>query len=147
MYICGVADFADQFDQWYEFDVAHNKARVKGSKETPMFALMERVIFKAKYDSQPQMFLDASPLYHARRHTSKVAFLIAHGAKDIAVPIRDAKLLAEHLSPDRVTFFEVPGAHHSFDVVPSPRCFAMLDTLAAWLTAFEQASDPMQNLC
>lgn len=83
------------------------------------------------FDGDP----DSDPLAHTRADAPP--FLIVHGDRDAMVNINDARRFAEGLqavSTQPVVFAELPGGHHSFDVLRSPRFEAVVNAIEAFAT-------------
>jgi len=78
----------------------------------------------------------ASPLTHLGHHAPP--FLVIHGARDSLVPVGASRALVKRLEvmpdgPTRVTYFEVAGAQHAFDVFTSRRGVIATEVAAQWL--------------
>jgi len=87
-----------------------------------LLSLLERRVFKARYDDDPLPFDQASPL----RRVSAAAppFFVVHGTHDTLVPVAEARRFVEALravSPSPVLYAELPYTQHAFDVLPSVR--------------------------
>ncbi len=101
--------------------------------------LLEPWVMKAFFDREPEKFHRASPL--DRINPDAPPFLIIHGTRDTLAPVRDARLFAERLretSHAPVTYAELAGAQHAFDVFASPRTARMLDGALRFLTAMRE---------
>jgi len=64
-----------------------------------------------------------------------------HGDRDTLAPVEDARLFAETLreiSSAPVTYTELRGAQHAFDIFASPRTARMLDGTLRFLTAMRE---------
>lgn len=62
--------------------------------------------------------------------------LLVHGALDTLVPVASARAFAAECDkavPGRVTYFEVPGAEHAFEVFYSRRAVVAVEAAAMWL--------------
>jgi acetyl esterase/lipase len=98
--------------------------------------MLEPIIMKAFFDREPEKFHRASPI--DRVHPDAPPFLIIHGDRDTLAPVQDARLFAETLqntSHAPVTYTELRGAQHAFDIFASPRTARMLDGTLRFLTA------------
>ncbi len=98
--------------------------------------MLEPLIMKAFFDTEPEKFYRASPM--DRVHEGAPPFLIVHGDRDTLAPVEDARLFAHLLgeaSRALVTYAELRGAQHAFDVFASPRTARMLDGSLRFLTA------------
>lgn len=95
---------------------------------------LNRFVFKATYDDDPERYRAASPL--ERVHEDAPPFLVIHGSKDSFVPAETARAFVERLrevSRQPVGYAELPGTQHAFDVFPSLRTAYVLDTIARFL--------------
>ena len=98
--------------------------------------MLEPLIMKAFFDAEPEKFYRASPM--DRVHEDAPPFLIVHGDRDTLAPVEDARLFAHLLgeaSRAPVSYAELRGAQHAFDVFASPRTARMLDGSLRFLTA------------
>jgi acetyl esterase/lipase len=101
--------------------------------------MLEPMIMKAFFAREPEKFVRASPL--DRVHPDAPPFLIVHGDRDTLAPVEDARLFAETLreiSSAPVTYTELRGAQHAFDIFASPRTARMLDGTLRFLTAMRE---------
>jgi acetyl esterase/lipase len=79
-------------------------------------------------------FVQASPLAHVDEHTPD--FFVIHGANDTLAPVREARSFVEALrkySDSTVTYAEIPGAQHAFDVFSSIRSQHTIGAVQRWL--------------
>jgi acetyl esterase/lipase len=84
--------------------------------------LLERRVFKCRYEEDPTRFELASPLY--RVNADAPPFFVLHGTNDTLVPVEEARRFVSALrevSPSPVAYAELPRAQHAFDVLASPR--------------------------
>jgi acetyl esterase/lipase len=101
--------------------------------------MLEPMIMKAFFDTEPEKFRRASPL--DRVHADAPPFLIVHGDRDTLAPVEDARLFTETLrevSRSEVMYTELRGAQHAFDIFASPRTARMLDGTLRFLTAMRE---------
>lgn len=101
--------------------------------------MLEPMIMKAFYDREPEKFRRASPI--DRVHPNAPPFLIIHGDRDTLAPVEDARYFAKVLretSLAPVTYTELKGAQHAFDIFASPRTARMLDGTLRFLTAMRE---------
>ena len=87
-----------------------------------LMKLLERRVFKSRYEDDPQLFEDASPL--RRVNPQAPPFFVVHGTNDTLVPVAEARRFVEALrtvSEAPVVYAELPYAQHAFDVLPSLR--------------------------
>ena len=69
-------------------------------------------------------------------HADAPDFLVVHGAHDSLVPVKQARVFSERLrdvSDARVTYLELPGAQHAFDVFGSVRAHHTVRGVQRWL--------------
>ncbi len=111
-----------------------------------LMLLLERLVFKTRYDDHPKLFEDASPL--SRVHEDAPPFFVLHGINDTLAQIHDAQQFVRALrevSKSPVLYAELPLTEHAFDVLPSIRA---AHTVAAMVRFLENvrhdttASDP-----
>jgi len=79
-------------------------------------------------------YLNASPMHHLSANAPD--FLVVHGAHDSLVPVKQARVFSERLrdvSDARVTYLELPGAQHAFDVFGSVRAHHTVRGVQRWL--------------
>ncbi len=87
-----------------------------------LMTLLERRVFKRRFDDDPQVFEDASPL--RRVHRDAPPFFVVHGTHDTLVPVAEARRFVDALravSEAPVLYAELPYTQHAFDVLPSVR--------------------------
>ncbi|HXQ63058.1 MAG TPA: alpha/beta hydrolase [Acidimicrobiales bacterium] len=87
-----------------------------------LMTLLERRVFKRRFDDDPQVFEDASPLRRVNRHAPP--FFVVHGTHDTLVPVTEARRFVDALravSEAPVLYAELPFTQHAFDVLPSIR--------------------------
>jgi acetyl esterase/lipase len=83
---------------------------------------LERLVFKRRFASEPQLFEAASPI--CRVDPGHPPFFVIHGEHDSLVPVGEAREFVERLRECKggpVAYAELPGAQHAFDVFPSIR--------------------------
>lgn len=98
-----------------------------GGGEDPRYAdglgrLLSRLVFKRRYDEDPDVYRAASPLW--RVGPDAPPFFVVHGANDTLVPVTEARRFVDRLrqvSAEPVLYAELPGTQHAFDVLPSVR--------------------------
>ncbi|WP_241249396.1 alpha/beta hydrolase [Rhodococcus sp. X156] len=104
----GVYDFAGQ---------TNTAAAVQRREE-----VLGRVVMPARYEVDPQSYLQASPL--ERITEDAPPFLVIHGRLDSLVPVAEAREFVQRLreiSHHPVAYAEISGAQHAFDIFPSIR--------------------------
>jgi acetyl esterase/lipase len=95
---------------------------------------LERVVVKRSIARHPEVFRAASPI--ARVHRNAPPFLVIHGSKDTVIPVEQARSFVDRLravSSSLVSFVELPGAGHGFDLLDGPRAGAMAHATALFL--------------
>jgi acetyl esterase/lipase len=83
---------------------------------------LERVVVKRKIDRHPEIFRKASPI--AQVHPDAPPFLVIHGSGDSVIPVAQARSFVERLravSRSVVSYIELPGAGHGFDMTDGAR--------------------------
>ncbi len=90
------------------------------------------------FDKDPRTDLDdfvrASPLAHVDEHAPD--FFVIHGGNDTLAPVGQARAFVESLrerSGAIVTYAEIPGAQHAFDVFSSIRSQHTISAVQRWL--------------
>jgi acetyl esterase/lipase len=95
---------------------------------------LERVVVKRKIDRHPDVFRRASPL--AMAHPDAPPFLVIHGSGDTVIPVAQARSFVERLrsvSQSVVSYVELPGAGHAFDMTDGARTGAMATAIGLFL--------------
>jgi acetyl esterase/lipase len=83
---------------------------------------LEQVVVGRKIAKHPDIFRKASPI--ARVHTDAPPFLVIHGTGDSVIPVEQARSFVERLraaSHSVVSYVELPGAGHAFDMIDGAR--------------------------
>jgi len=83
---------------------------------------LERVVVKRKITKRPELFRKASPI--ARVRADAPPFLVLHGSGDTVIPVQQARDFVEKLkgvSRSAVSYAELPGAGHGFDMTDGAR--------------------------
>ncbi|SEH52021.1 Acetyl esterase/lipase [Mycolicibacterium rutilum] len=83
---------------------------------------LERIVVGRKQDTHPEVFRAASPI--ARVHRDAPPFLVIHGTGDSVIPVAQARSFVERLravSRSVVSYIELPGAGHAFDMTDGAR--------------------------
>jgi acetyl esterase/lipase len=83
---------------------------------------LERVVVKRKISKRPELFHKASPI--ARTRADAPPFLVVHGSGDTVIPVQQARDFVERLqgvSRSVVSYAELPGAGHGFDMTDGAR--------------------------
>ncbi|MDT5273865.1 MAG: hypothetical protein QOG95_797 [Mycobacterium sp.] len=95
---------------------------------------LERVVVKRRIDRHPEVFRDASPI--ARIHPDAPPFLVIHGSSDTVIPVAQARSFVERLrsiSRSLVSYVELPGAGHGFDMTDGARTGATSTAVGLFL--------------
>ncbi|BBX47556.1 esterase LipC [Mycobacterium cookii] len=95
---------------------------------------LERVVVKRRISRHPHVFRDASPI--ARIHPDAPPFLVIHGSSDKVIPVEQARSFVERLrsvSRSLVSYVELPGAGHGFDMIDGARTGAMSTAIGLFL--------------
>jgi acetyl esterase/lipase len=80
------------------------------------------------------VFRKASPL--ARVHSDAPPFLVVHGSGDTVIPVKQARDFVEKLkrvSRSVVSYVELPGAGHGFDMTDGARTGPMATAIGLFL--------------
>ncbi len=93
------------------------------------------MVFKERADEEHIAdFVHASPLAHVSRQAPD--FFVLHGERDTLVSVRQARTFVKRLreeSTASVTYAELPGAQHAFEVFSSIRSQHAIKAVARWL--------------
>lgn len=95
---------------------------------------LERVVVKRKIDRHPEIFRKASPM--ARVHSEAPPFLVIHGTGDSVIPVAQARSFVDKLrsvSRSVVSYVELPGAGHGFDMIDGARTGSMATAIRLFL--------------
>jgi acetyl esterase/lipase len=95
---------------------------------------LERVVVKRSIDRHPEVFRDASPV--ARINPDAPPFLVIHGSSDRVIPVEQARSFVERLrsaSRSVVSYVELPGAGHGFDLTDGARTGATSTAIGLFL--------------
>jgi acetyl esterase/lipase len=95
---------------------------------------LERVVVKRKMSRHPDIFRKASPI--ARVHPKAPPFLVIHGTGDSVIPVAQARSFVERLravSHSVVSYVELPGAGHAFDMIDGARTGSMATAIGLFL--------------
>jgi acetyl esterase/lipase len=79
-------------------------------------------------------YLLASPMNHITENAPD--FLVVHGAHDSLVPVKQARIFTQRLrdtTTGSITYLEIPGAQHAFDVFGSIRAHHTIRGVQRWL--------------
>jgi acetyl esterase/lipase len=96
---------------------------------------LERVVVRRRIDKHPDIFRNASPI--ARVHADAPPFLVIHGSGDNVIPVEQARSFVERLraaSHSVVSYVELPGAGHGFDMIDGARTGATATAIGLFLS-------------
>ncbi|GAB2976310.1 alpha/beta hydrolase [Nocardioides montaniterrae] len=92
-------------------------------------------VFKQRFTDAPEVYAAASPLLRVTPDAPD--FFVIHGTHDTLVDVRQARAFVAKLrsiSQRTVTYAELPGTQHAFDVFPSLRSQAVVRSIDRYLT-------------
>lgn len=95
---------------------------------------LEMVVVNRKASRHPDIYRKASPI--ARVHAAAPPFLVVHGTGDSVIPVAQARDFVERLrgvSRSAVSYIELPGAGHAFDMVDGARTKSMATAVGLFL--------------
>ena len=95
---------------------------------------LERVVVRRKIAKHPDVFHKASPI--ARVHAEAPPFLVVHGTGDSVIPVAQARSFVDRLkavSRSVVSYVELPGAGHGFDMTDGARTGSASTAIALFL--------------
>ncbi len=95
---------------------------------------LERVVVQRKIDRHPEVFRKASPI--AQVHRDAPPFLVIHGSGDSVIPVAQARSFVERLravSRSVVSYVELPGAGHGFDLTDGARTGSVSTAIGLFL--------------
>lgn len=95
---------------------------------------LERIVVGRKIDRHPEIFRKASPI--AQVHPDAPPFLVIHGTGDSVIPVAQARSFVDKLkavSRAVVSYIELPGAGHAFDMTDGARTGAMATAIGLFL--------------
>ncbi len=95
---------------------------------------VERVVVKRSQSRHPDIFRTASPLSRVRADAPPV--FVVHGTEDGLIPVGEARAFVEKMrsvSYDWVSYVEMPGAGHGFDLTDGARTGAVNNALDLFL--------------
>ncbi len=101
---------------------------------------LERVVVKKRLHRHPEVFRKASPI--ARVHPEAPPFLVVHGSGDTVIPVEQARSFVERLRPvsrSVVSYVELPGAGHGFDMLDGARAGSMATAIGLFLNQIHRS--------
>ncbi|MFG1934127.1 alpha/beta hydrolase fold domain-containing protein [Mycobacterium sp. NPDC048908] len=107
----------------------------KSTAERARFVdFLERIVVGRKIAKHPDVFRKASPI--ARVHKDAPPFLVIHGTGDSVIPVAQARSFVEELrktSHSVVSYIELPGAGHAFDMTDGARTGSIATAIGLFL--------------
>ena len=107
---------------------------------------LERVVVKRRIDRNPELFRNASPI--ARVHADAPPFLVIHGSSDTIIPVEQARNFVDTLrgvSRSTVSYAELPGAGHGFDMTDGARTGAMATAIGLFLNQIHRTRPTIET--
>jgi acetyl esterase/lipase len=104
--------------------------------------VLERYVFKAFRDDDPDAFRSASPTY--RVHSGAPPFLVVHGDADSLTSPEDARRFVAALreaTESPILYAEMHGGQHAFDLVPSFRTAPVIEAVERFLHTVRTRGD------
>jgi acetyl esterase/lipase len=104
--------------------------------------VLERYVFKAFRDDDPDAFRAASPTY--RVHPGAPPFLVVHGDADSLTSPEDARRFVAALreaTESPILYAEMHGGQHAFDLVPSFRTAPVIEAIERFLHTVRARGD------
>ncbi len=95
---------------------------------------LEGVVVRRTLAKHPDVFRQASPI--ARVHGNAPPFLVVHGTGDSVIPVAQARSFVERLkgvSRSVVSYVELPGAGHGFDLMDGARTGSVSTAIGLFL--------------
>lgn len=111
-----------------------NRFGIRG-KFTSMEPFMSHLVMPRSLSANPEMWELMSPINHVS--TNAPPFFIIQGSNDVLVWREETRRFAATLreaSERPVVYWEVPGAQHAFDTLPSHRTTVAVEAIDAFLT-------------
>ncbi len=113
----------------YDFTDRHKHYRNPG-----LGRLLQKRVMKAAYEEARDAYEKASPMSRLRPDTPP--FLIIHGDRDTLVPVDEARQffsMFKAVAPGQVSYAEIPGAQHAFEIFPSLRTTFVINGVERFL--------------
>lgn len=95
---------------------------------------LERVVVNKRQHRHGEVFRKASPI--ARIHPKAPPFLVVHGSGDSVIPVEQARGFVDRLSAtsqSAVSYIELPGAGHGFDMMDGARTGSVATAIGLFL--------------
>jgi acetyl esterase/lipase len=106
---------------------------------------LERVVVRRTIAKHPEIFRNASPI--ARVHPDSPPFLVIHGTGDSVIPVEQARSFVNRLrtvSRSVVSYVELPGAGHAFDLTDGARTGSMATAIGLFLNEIHRTRAPIR---
>jgi acetyl esterase/lipase len=106
---------------------------------------LERVVVNKKLKRNPELFRKASPI--AQVHADAPPFLVIHGTGDTVIPVAQAQSFVERLRAESrsvVSYVELPGAGHGFDMTDGARTGSMSTAIGLFLNQIHRTRNLMR---
>lgn len=100
---------------------------------------LEKLVVKRSHRRHRNVFRKASPI--ARVHSDAPPFLLIHGTADNVIPVEQARAFVERLrsaSHSAVSYIELPGAGHGFDLIDGARTGSAATAVRLFLNAIHR---------
>lgn len=107
----------------------------EGEGRREFVELLEKFVVKRKFDTDRDIYLDASPIRRLRADAPP--FFVLHGHDDSLIPVGEAQEFVDELravSKSPVAYAELPNAQHAFDIFSSPRGHQSAEAVARFLS-------------
>lgn len=107
----------------------------EGEGRREFIELLERLVVKKDFETNRDVYLDASPIRQLRADAPP--FFVLHGHDDSLIPVGEAQEFVEQLrgvSKAPVAYAELPHAQHAFDIFSSPRAHRSAEAVARFLS-------------
>lgn len=101
---------------------------------------LERVVVGRSKSRHPGIYRRASPI--AQVHPDAPPFLVVHGSADTVIPVGQARGFVERLrevSREPVSYLELPGAGHGFDMTDGARTGAAVTAIGLFLNQIHRS--------
>ena len=96
--------------------------------------VLERLVFKAKREEDPERFIEASPLH--RVHAGAPPMFVIAGEHDTLIDVEETRRFVGRLrevSQELVVYAEMKGGQHAFDLVASWRSVPVIEAVERFL--------------
>ncbi|BAX92254.1 alpha/beta hydrolase [Mycobacterium shigaense] len=107
----------------------------EGEGRREFVELLEKLVVKRKFDTDREVYVDASPIRRLRADAPP--FFVLHGHDDSLIPVVEAQEFVDELravSKSPVAYAQLPNAQHAFDIFSSPRGHRSAEAVARFLS-------------